>query len=99
MMPYYRKFHTLHVPSDAETKEHLGIDWVSKDLRGESGPVQASFQGVIQDPLSRAWVETFKTLEHGLQTDPFSGEAVGGYSSPVSVDPNSKTQAMPQTRI
>ena len=93
MIPYYRKFHTLNVPSDADTKDHLGIDWVNNDFRGNSGPIQASFQGVVQDPISKAWVQTFKTLEHGLQTDPFSGEAVGGYSNPISVDPESKTRS------
>ncbi|KAL8823536.1 MAG: hypothetical protein Q9191_005763 [Dirinaria sp. TL-2023a] len=93
MIPYYRKFHTLNVPSDADTKEHLGLEWVDNDFRGSSGPIQASFQGVVQDPLSKAWVQTFKTLEHGLQTDPFSGEAVGGYSNPISVDPETKTRS------
>ena len=37
-------------------------------------------------------METFKTLEHGLQTDRFSGEAVGGYSIPISYDAKSKTR-------
>ena len=87
MLPYYRKFHTLNVPSDSETRKHLGVDWVDEKVRGTSGPIQASFHGVVQDPLSNAWVQTFRRLERGLKTDPFSGEAVGGYSSPITVDP------------
>lgn len=93
LLPYYRKFHTLSVPSDLETCKHLGIDWVNEDIRGTSGPIQASFQGVIQDPLSNAWVQTFKLLDRGLKTDPFSGEAVGGFSSPITVNPDTKTRS------
>ena len=93
MLPYYRKFHTLNVPSDSETREHLGIEWVDENVRSKSGPIQASFQGVVQDPLSKAWVQTFKGLGRELKTDPFSGGAVGGYSSPITVDPESKTRS------
>jgi choline dehydrogenase-like flavoprotein len=92
MLHYYRKFHTLTVPSQ-EICSHLGIDWIEEGVRGTNGPVQASFQGVIQDPISNAWVETFKKLGHGLKRDPFSGEAIGGYSSPITVDPNSKVRS------
>lgn len=92
MMPYYRKCHTLTSPAP-EISEHLGIDWIDEDIRGVSGPIQASFQGVVQDPLSKAWVQTFKGLQHGLNRDPFAGEAIGGYSSPITVDPESKTRS------
>ena len=54
MLPYYRKFHTLNVPSESETREHLGIERVDEKVRSISGPIQASFQGVVQDPLSKA---------------------------------------------
>ncbi|KAF6223696.1 hypothetical protein HO133_000539 [Letharia lupina] len=92
MMPYYRKCYTLTAPA-SEVSEHLGIDWIDEDVRGLSGPIQASFQGAIQDPLSKAWVQTFKGLQHGLKRDPFAGEAMGGYSSPITVDPESKTRS------
>ena len=92
MMPYYRKFHTLTIPSK-ETCEHLGIDWIDGEVRGTTGPIQASFQGVVQDPLSQAWVKTFRNLDYDLKGDPFSGEAMGGYSSPITVDPESKTRS------
>ena len=92
MMPYYRKCHTLTSPLP-EISEHLGIDWIDENVRGTSGPIQASFQGVVQDPLSKAWVQTFKGLQYGLCRDPFAGEAMGGYSSPITVDPESKTRS------
>lgn len=89
---YYRKFNTLTLP-DKETQDHLGLDWVDEQVRGTSGPIQASFAGVIQDPLAKAWVDTFKSLDHGVTGDPYSGKATGGYSNPSTVDPTSKTRS------
>jgi choline dehydrogenase-like flavoprotein len=60
---------------------------------GDKWPHPSLFPGVVQDPLSNAWVETFKTLGHGLKRDPFSGEAMGGYSSPITVDPKTKVRS------
>ncbi|KAL8715373.1 MAG: hypothetical protein Q9220_000706 [cf. Caloplaca sp. 1 TL-2023] len=93
MQPYYRRFHSLSLPEDSETRQHLGLDWVNDDIRGSTGPIHASFQGVVQDPLSKAWMKSFRTIGHHLQTDPFSGEAIGGFSSPISVDPRTKTRS------
>ncbi|KAL8952042.1 MAG: hypothetical protein Q9222_002029 [Ikaeria aurantiellina] len=93
MQPYYRRFHSFSLPEDSETRQHLGLDWVNDDVRGRKGPIQASFQGVVQDPLSKAWMKSFRTIGHHLQTDPFSGEAIGGFSSPISVDPRTKTRS------
>lgn len=89
---YYRKFNTLTLP-DKETQDHLGLDWVDAQVRGTSGPIQASFPGVIQDPLAKAWVDTFKALHYGITGDPYSGKATGGYSNPSTVDPTSKTRS------
>lgn len=89
---YYRKFNTLTLP-DKETQDHLGLDWVDEQVRGTSGPIQASFAGVIQDPLAKAWVDTFKSLDHGVTGDPYSGKSTGGYSNPSTVDPTSKTRS------
>ncbi|KAL6719780.1 hypothetical protein ACLMJK_001701 [Lecanora helva] len=59
--PYYRKFYTLNVPDEA-TSQHLGLDYITDTDREARGPVQVSYTGVAQDPLSKAWVETFQTL-------------------------------------
>ncbi|CZR52186.1 related to alcohol oxidase, partial [Phialocephala subalpina] len=40
-----------------------------------------------------AWNDTFKTLNHEITGDPFSGQSTGGYSNPSSVDPASKTRS------
>ncbi|KIM92645.1 GMC oxidoreductase [Oidiodendron maius Zn] len=92
LAPYYRKSHTLILP-DKDTCKHLGLDWVDRQVQGSSGPIQVSFVGVVQDPLSNAWVDTFKTLGHNVTRDPFSGKAMGGYSNPSSVDPRSKSRS------
>ena len=92
LLPYYRKFHTLTVPSE-DTCNHLGINWVEDHVAGTDGPIQASFAGVVQDPISKAWVDTFTKLGRQVKRDPFSGEALGGYSSPITVDPSSKIRS------
>ena len=89
MKPYYQKFHSLRLPDEA-TKAHLGLDWSDDIVRGVSGPVQASFSGVIQDPISKAWVDTFKNLEYGVTGDPFSGITTGGYSNASTCDQNAE---------
>ena len=96
MVPYFRKFHTLTLPP-TEIKEHLGIDWLDEDTRATSGPVQASFCGIPQDVLSKAWVDTFKTINYRLEGNPFAGQAVGGYCSPATVDPVKKQRSYATT--
>lgn len=92
MGPYYDKVYTLHEPQDA-MRDHLGIDWINPDLQRTSGPIQVSFQGALGAPLSKAWVQMFKNLGLGIQADPFTGETIGGYSNPISVDPLTKTRS------
>ena len=91
-MPFYRKFYTLYLPDEA-TKQHLGLDWIDMDVAGDSGPVQASFTGVIENPLPKAWVETFQNLGVGTTADPFTGTSMGGYSDMSTIDPTTKTRS------
>ena len=76
-----------------ETRKHLGIEWSDEEVRGKNGPIQASFTGVLQDPLSKAWIDTFKKLRYELRTDPFSGKAIGGYTCPASINPVAKERS------
>ena len=92
MESYYRKFYTLSVPNE-DTCEHLGLDYISDTDKEARGPVQVSYTGIIQDPLSKAWVDTFKGMNHGLAGDPFSCKAVGGYANAATVDQSSKTRS------
>lgn len=91
-MPYYRKFYTLTLPDEA-TKQHLGLDWIDKDVSGNSGPIQASFTGVIENPMPKACVETFQKLHLGTTADPFTGSSMGGYSNISTVDSITKTRS------
>lgn len=91
MKPYYQKFHTLTLPSEA-AKEYLGIDYVDENVRGKSGPIQASFPA-SQNPLTKAWVDTFKKLNYKLTGDPFSGKCTGGFTNAATINPETKERS------
>lgn len=91
MKTYYQKFHTLSPPSDA-AKEYLGIDYIDENVRGKSGPIQASFSA-SQNPIAKAWIDTFKTLNYKLTGDPFSGKSTGGFSNAATIDPKTKERS------
>ena len=96
MEPYYRKFYTLSVPDEA-TSQHLGLDYITDADKAARGPVQVSYTGIVQDPLSKAWVDTFKGMNHGMAGDPFSCKSVGGYANAATVDQSSKTRSYAAT--
>lgn len=96
MEPYYRKFYTLNLPDEA-TSQHLGLDYITDTDKAPRGPVQVSYTGVIQDPLSKAWVDTFKDMKHGMTGDPFSCRSIGGYANAATVDQSSKTRSYAAT--
>lgn len=96
MAPYYRKFYTLNVPDEA-TSQHLGLDYITDTDREARGPIQVSYTGVLQDPLSKAWVDTFKGMKYGMTGDPFSCKSLGGYSNAATVDQSSKTRSYSAT--
>ncbi|KAL9595946.1 MAG: hypothetical protein Q9219_006137 [cf. Caloplaca sp. 3 TL-2023] len=96
MEPYYRKFYTLNLP-DEPTRKHLGLDYISESDRKARGPVQVSYTGVIQDPLSKVWIDTFKQMGQGMTGDPFSCRSVGGYANAATVDQSSKTRSYAAT--
>lgn len=62
LVPFFKKFYTLIPPPDKETRDHLGIDWINDEHRGTSGPIKVSFPGVLQNPLAKAWIDAFHTL-------------------------------------
>ena len=65
--------------------------------KSAEGLVQVSYTGVVQDPLSKAWIDAFKGMKHGLAGDPFSCKSVGGYANAATVDPSSKTRSYAAT--
>lgn len=84
--PYFRKFHTLTIPPQADA-EHLGLENNYGKIGDTNGPIQASFPNVIKSPLPKAWNETFKTLGFGFKGDLTAGKALGSYSNPATVHP------------
>lgn len=91
-MPYYQKFYTLSLPDEA-TQQHLGLDWIDKSVSGRSGPVQASFAGDIENPMPKAWVETFRELGLRTTADPFGGSSIGAYNNMSTFDSTTKTRS------
>ncbi|KAL3483019.1 glucose-methanol-choline oxidoreductase [Aspergillus germanicus] len=92
LQPYYKKSYTLQLP-DSETQKHIGIEWLDSKINGSSGPIKASFPAQLEDPLAKAWIDTFKNLGLGAVGDPFSGKFLGGYSNLASVDSATKTRS------
>ena len=89
-------YYTLSVPNEA-TRQHLGLDYITDTDKAARGPVQVSYTGVVQEPLSKAWVDTFKGLKYGMAGDPFSCKSVGGYANAATVDHSSKTRSYTAT--
>ncbi|KAL2845044.1 glucose-methanol-choline oxidoreductase [Aspergillus pseudoustus] len=92
LQPYYKKCYTLQLP-DHETQEHIGLDWLDANAHGTTGPVKVSFPAQLEDPLAKAWNDTFKSLGFGAIGDPFLGKSLGGHSNLASVDAESKTRS------
>ncbi|KAF7926681.1 uncharacterized protein EAE97_010190 [Botrytis byssoidea] len=94
LSPYFKKFYTLSPPPDSETLEHLGIDWINEDYRGTTGPIQVSLPGVVQSPLCKAWIDSFRGFgKLTTEVDPFSGNSTGAYSNAATVDIATKTRS------
>ena len=94
MAPYYRKFHTLNMPSD-KTCKSLALDYLDSDVQGVNGPIQASFTE-DEGPggsFSSVWVETFKNLNLKVSRDLLSGSGAGGFANPSSIEPKRRIRS------
>ncbi|KAF4216039.1 hypothetical protein CNMCM8980_003042 [Aspergillus fumigatiaffinis] len=90
LLPYYRKFQTFARPS-AEVAKSLGTSHYQLTDYGGTGPIQVSFYS--PHDLQDAWLKTFETLGHRMSQCPLSGTAIGGFTNPASVDPESRTRS------
>ncbi|CAD6446461.1 a35bc82e-531d-4972-ad1d-ca23185f10dd [Sclerotinia trifoliorum] len=93
LAPYYKKFYTLSPPSDWETLEHLGIEWINEKRRGTSALIRYHFFGVIQKSLCKAWTDTFRRSGKSTTGDPFSGNSTGACRNADKVNLNTKTRS------
>lgn len=86
MAPYFKKFHTLHRPSDA-VANNLRLHYIDDSVSGTEGPIQASFPDEAENPVPPAWVDTLSNLGYPPSGDPFCGDFTGGYVNAMSIDP------------
>ena len=91
MVAYYQKFHTLASPS-LSVSEALGLDYLDHKIQGKTGPIQASFPN-MDNPIQKAWVDTFRNLNLHLTGDPLLGEAIGSFSNPCTINQNTKERS------
>ena len=91
MAPYYRKFHT-YIPPTKQTGEDLEVDYIDDEAQGTSGPIQSSFPEFV-GPLTKAWPATWKNMNYKVTGDPLRGNAMGGYTSPSTIDPKTMTRS------
>jgi choline dehydrogenase-like flavoprotein len=83
---------SLRLP-DADTMQHLNVSWAGSLAASSTGLVNASFAGVKQDPIPKAWDDTFKNLGYPLTASPFSGHSTGAYNAPSTVHATTKTRS------
>jgi choline dehydrogenase-like flavoprotein len=93
MSPYFRKFHTLTLPSQ-ESQDALGLKYIMPENQGSEGPIQISFgEADVYTPYNNAWPTIFSKLNHELTGDPITGVANGAFTNPGIVDPITKKRS------
>jgi len=91
LLSYLDKIFSLRLP-DNEKETHSNVSWAEDFAASAKGPVNASFAGVQQDPVTKAWDETFGNLGYSLTASPFSGHSIGAFNTPSTVHPTTKTR-------
>ncbi|KAF7865824.1 hypothetical protein EAF04_005989 [Stromatinia cepivora] len=83
-MPYFSK--AFNAP-----KKLSDVNQCSSDER----KIQTSYAGSMSasEPISQAWLETFKRLNYATDDDPFPGVRQGAFSSLSSIDPATATRS------
>ncbi len=88
----YAKTYSVH-PTDSGQKEWLGHQWDS----AASGPLKTSFPGKKDDPIRKAWSDTFQSLGYHMDDDPFVGSSPGAFSCLASIDGDRKERSYAAT--
>ncbi|TGO13178.1 hypothetical protein BTUL_0075g00230 [Botrytis tulipae] len=85
MEPYYKKCHTVEIPSDKLRKE-LGLNHLTpSNIPGSDGPIQTSYPPKM-DAVRKAWIDTFNALKYEMSENAFSGSSVGGFVNNSTVN-------------
>jgi choline dehydrogenase-like flavoprotein len=95
VLPYLRKFHTFHPPTNATT-DVVKLDYLDYSIQGTDGPLQASF-GDSYAPGNQAWMDTFRELGYEINNDPITGEAIGAFTNLHSVHPETRERSYSRT--
>jgi choline dehydrogenase-like flavoprotein len=86
MSQYYQRFRTIHSPPEA-VRHRLHVEYIDGDERSRtSGPIDASFP-ISSEPLSEAWIETFRNLRCSVSDDLSSGNPIGGVTATCAITP------------
>ncbi len=91
-----QKLFTVTLPDDPIAK-HLHLSWAESIVGVPDRPLKASFPGVLDNPVGKAWVETFEELGFPLTASPFSGHSRGAYNAAASIDPENVTRSYSNT--
>ena len=86
LAPYLWKFQK-HCPPPREVAEALSMDYLDPEVQGRDGPICSSYPTTL-DPLHKAWMDTWKGMQKAITGDPLTGVHTGGYTSPVTVNPD-----------
>ncbi|KAI9753410.1 MAG: hypothetical protein M4579_005182 [Chaenotheca gracillima] len=95
LFPYFLKTETF-VPPSKDQIDGLDIPPLNSSSHGDKGPIQVSYPGSF-GPLQKAWDPTFDTLGLGIDGDPFDGQAIGGFTTPISQDPKNISRSYAAT--
>ncbi|KAF2448727.1 GMC oxidoreductase [Karstenula rhodostoma CBS 690.94] len=90
--PYLERSFTISLP-DQQTVEHLSIEWAEQLTNAYHGPVNASFVDVKENPVGKAWVDTFEHLGFPLSGNPFGGRSTGAYNGASTINAATKTRS------
>jgi len=92
MAPYFQKFHTFY-PASPETRKELSLDsYMDPQSQGTNGPLAVTIRD-SSGPFGKAWLETFQNLGLNDTNDPISGEKLGSFTPPSSINPNGNTRS------
>jgi choline dehydrogenase-like flavoprotein len=93
--PYFRKFGTVHAPPQS-ARDIVGLTYHDEKLAAGDGPVHISFSEGY-GPNNKAWMDTFSQLGLEVSRDPRSGQAMGAFQQPATIDPTTKTRSYAAT--
>ncbi|KIM21071.1 GMC oxidoreductase [Serendipita vermifera MAFF 305830] len=84
LLPYFKKSETFH-PPDSATVEDFGVTY-NMSVRGTSGPIHASYPPFLY-PAVKNFQAAFKEFGTHVPYDGASGDALGAFWTPNSLDP------------